>query len=1022
MNDMLADVALNFTLKRIVFVNSANHAYSEIMLDEHLALFGANNAGKTASLAATKLMLYPETDFTYCDKKFQFKGKAGAYSKEDSYEFYFPSDSSFLAMEIENDLGSSCVVLYRAGNYRYYRVFLPLPYEAVRPLFWNSDTHNFADDISINKLLAFNKQHNGIHVNDDKRLVELMYHNFARDDSRYCIVPLSDNNKNAVNAFRNIYQMAFDAGTGESDSLADAIATLVEMKRSRPQEKMSADLVSLEEKYHQLVKKGKELQVLSNNKERYKHIKNQFESLNKQSTQLGKCYAILSHQLTQQKNSYSSQYEQASKAFIEAQREHQQLSSQYDDLQAQQNRLEGILTQLEATINVTNQQIMTAEQVLSEHQQTDADVLRGLLTGKLDQLIAEQKALSNAEQTSQMLAALIRQNNQNQEHLLKQQAKADNMHSLLLNQLPAHTADVLVSLNRDFATIAVTITDEQQRTIQAFADMFSTDSPQLIFAQAVLPNTPVSPYDASQQAEQLRLEIKGLKDKIAETEEQIKALNVTIADGSGESRRQRLAIIDTQVATLASHIEALKRYDVAQIDIGAHRDKLAEQTKAQQDVVDQRSAIEEQKQQAGQRLQMTRAQKVQLEERSSKFEFYETGLSRIAKATGKPYYSEADIRRLTTEYEAEHAGDGLTLSDEIMHELTRQADSLITERADIKVMIESFIKDVPNERIDAFTVIQDLAQLGEVVEAYNTSFTTLDYQQSMQSKQISEHNNIISNQLKEIADAHQLLTDSIATINKEINSHKISNLDQVRLKLHRHADFNHVYKLYQSYDVTQTKLMGPEFYQSLISYVDKHANKRTGLLKMRDIISKISFEYQKPDGTTTDKSQSGGTTSTITASIIAILLGRIFMPNSSFKMPIIIDEIGDLDDSNTKTIIDCIGQHGFSAFCATPTQRTSVCQSVKRWVHVDYNVLEHAPQVADCVLNIMPEAINYWGEQPDIDNELPMSSETVVNKTLSKDTDAKDTGVNETSKMTAGNKDDGDKLSNDGLMRQANVD
>ena len=58
MTDMLADETLNYILKRIVFVNSANHAYSEIRLDNHLALFGANNAGKTASLAATKLMLY----------------------------------------------------------------------------------------------------------------------------------------------------------------------------------------------------------------------------------------------------------------------------------------------------------------------------------------------------------------------------------------------------------------------------------------------------------------------------------------------------------------------------------------------------------------------------------------------------------------------------------------------------------------------------------------------------------------------------------------------------------------------------------------------------------------------------------------------------------------------------------------------------------------------------------------------------------------------------------------------------
>ncbi|MBM3006655.1 hypothetical protein, partial [Escherichia coli] len=97
-NDRFLDeMGEDYILKRMGYVNYANHGYSEILLDEHLAMFADNNAGKTASLAGTKLLLYPEVNFNQCESKFKFEGKSGLFSKEDSYEFYFPDARSFVA-------------------------------------------------------------------------------------------------------------------------------------------------------------------------------------------------------------------------------------------------------------------------------------------------------------------------------------------------------------------------------------------------------------------------------------------------------------------------------------------------------------------------------------------------------------------------------------------------------------------------------------------------------------------------------------------------------------------------------------------------------------------------------------------------------------------------------------------------------------------------------------------------------------------------------------------------------------
>lgn len=70
------DFRLNYSLNKIVLVNSASHAYSEIPIDEPLVLLGKNNRGKTSSLAATKLILYPEVNFNNCESKFNFTNKA----------------------------------------------------------------------------------------------------------------------------------------------------------------------------------------------------------------------------------------------------------------------------------------------------------------------------------------------------------------------------------------------------------------------------------------------------------------------------------------------------------------------------------------------------------------------------------------------------------------------------------------------------------------------------------------------------------------------------------------------------------------------------------------------------------------------------------------------------------------------------------------------------------------------------------------------------------------------------------
>lgn len=959
MTNTLEGFTLDYQLKRVAFVNSASHYYSEIMLDNHLALFGDNNAGKTASLAALKLMLYPETDFTECFKKFKFQGKTGKYSTEDSYNFYFPCDQSFLIMEIESNNEASCIVLYRAKGYKYNRWFIPASYDEVRPLFFDEQSKELSDDLSVAKLSAFAKQYKqSIEVTDSKKLVELMYGNVGREDSRYCIVPLMENNKNAVNAFRNIFQMAFDSGSEAGESLAEAIATLIEMKHSRREEKLSADLSQLAQEYQSLVQRGEELVVLSNNHDAYNNLSKSMAVLDELETAISNEYAVLNKHFITQSESYSGNYAQINQEWLMVNKQIKDQQEQMRVLDSERSVVLGAISTISAGIEDNQRFINIAEQVMSEHNQTDAHSLQIELSKKLTALNEELAALDNEQATAGMLEGLIKEQNIKKNDLRRASGKSDNIDSLMLGRFSQNTSAVLASINKDFTDLSAELSDDAEQVLMDFADLFETKDGMLAIGGEVLANTPSLSYSLSEQKTKIDGDIKNITEQLTALDARIKAINVTLRDTSGESRRERIIEVSNQIETLKTQVEALKRHDIALMDIKSSTVKLEEKQAIVQERLDSIEAIKNDLVALEQSARAIGAKRNEIQNQNEQFEYYETELKRIRNTLE---VKDVDVDALID------SGFNPTLNAATLRTLGGKLNKLIEVKADFLPRARLFIEAVPNERIDRFKELHRLSEVKAAISSYSTSFSTLQLQKNRQAIDISSHNRIVGSQLKEISDAHRILETSVRDINNELNGHKISNLEKVSLRLHLHSDFEHVYKLSQNYDLSQDKLMGSDFYQSLLSYVQKHANKRTGLLKMKDIIKNITFEYLDATGAVTDKPQSGGTTSTITASIISILLKRIFMVNTTFKMPIVIDEVAALDGTNTSMIVDCINEHGFSAFCATPLRSTVVCQAVGRWVTIDYNHVD--PNVSliwpGCVLRILPSSIGILGVKPE---------------------------------------------------------
>ena len=202
----------------------------------------------------------------------------------------------------------------------------------------------------------------------------------------------------------------------------------------------------------------------------------------------------------------------------------------------------------------------------------------------------------------------------------------------------------------------------------------------------------------------------------------------------------------------------------------------------------------------------------------------------------------------------------------------------------------------------------------------------------------------------------------VREINTELNNQKISNLSEITLNLEIHPAFESLLNTLDKHDIEDASLLDDSFYSTLANFVNKFFDKRKKRLKMKDIIESITYEYTLQEtGKRIKKSQSGGTSSTVTAFILSVLLNRITPSYVTLKMPIIVDEISTLDLKNTKATIKQISEHGFSIFCATPTYSGYISSKVGRWITIGRSVVQ-APVVQGCYINLLPKDIETFGE------------------------------------------------------------
>nr|WP_305908089.1 hypothetical protein [Methylomarinum sp. Ch1-1]MDP4520895.1 hypothetical protein [Methylomarinum sp. Ch1-1] len=936
-------------------------------IDRHCALFGRNNLGKTSLLNALKLHLFPEISFNDCKGKFAFKSSKGElYSSEDSYSYYFPSDSSFLILEAENIHGPFCLILFKSNSsFGYQRLALPCAYDEIRGQFWDIDNTEINNglgspvaDLGIPKILALYQQYKaaGAVILKTKKDIKdkLFSHSpLQRAKGRYCLVPLKEGGmERELSAFRQLMNFTFEIAKTDTKGLTDTFATIIESGKINTQDKLHQDLQVIMDDYNELRQSQDKLKAIANYRDDFSQLQTMHQRRNEQRQAFAATFAAYDVCLRNTETECRRLVGQLEPEVDRLYASQQRLGQQDIELQKQHSELGGQLK----TLNKDSQQLKLAveqfENIHNQYPEASLIELRKLLQDREEALKQKIDHLQDNQQAIAALSAKVGvQKSKNAERSRKKQA-LEQYQQLLVSQLDEHSAAVLSNLNRQFAELIVDVDGRQRETIERFADLFSIEANGLNFLGAAFGSEPVK--SPQQFKEQLQGELVQLDQALLQLDREILELQ-KIASASGDAQQQQLQQAEQ---------ERIKIHEQLLIVNGIESTRQQQQARTVE--------IEELENARGQLEKDRERIQVELEQNRSE---HAAGKEKLLALHKRLKEATALIQRLqslkppeanTAEFKSV---DSVTAAD--LSELEGERAKLVKLKEGLDENINIFVQcghfHLPVEI--AYSSYSD-EQQEAILVALNNTFVALPHQLETLQSRVIEHNKMTGAKISELTGNRSHIRAFINKVNKQFEHYPVSNLQDIRVEIELDPRFEELIDELEQTNLNTTDIHDDALYQRLNAFCEDFFTgvRDNRILEMGKIIKNVKYSYRKAHrDQREDKDQSTGTNALINCTLLTILLGDLLAQDSKLTLPVIFDEFTALDEYNQRTAIKAAGEHGFALFCASPTDTAEVVSVVDYYIHLDdfhVNTLYDASGERDVVFHHFQERLYQETERP----------------------------------------------------------
>ena len=945
------DLASEYKIHELIFINSGSNYYARLPVDSHAALLSGNNSGKTSTLSALKLFLLPEINFKDCKTKFAFASGGKYYSNIDSYQYYFPSTESYIICNASNPKQNFCWVLYRTTDFGYERIAVPKAYDDIEHLFWNADSpknenagqHQPNIHVSdIKKQLT--KKYAGKVFNDRKTIGEAIYtRTSAMDDhSRFSLLPMVKKFSDAsVDTVRALLGMAFSLGDASTTTLPSAIGSIIDgMGMSvvkKNDDGIFLDIDNALDEWKQLKETDSYLKKVAVYRDKWLLLKtenNRYQDLRK-SLQCDFASATLTvHGAVE---SYKQQIEEISSKSKTAEAELNHFASEY-------NMTKGTYEQIRSDLKAVKDQIASLEEKLIKadfvrnrlrpfcpaDDTTDEAVLKAI-RNELKLCETEIQSLKNQGQaiaSMNRLNSSIKENEGNLSKLKNALDKLNSGHSFL-DSLSKHAASVLLSINNNFSQLDLNINEQQCGTVEAFANLFCQDDQNISFCGSVMGQTPFRPHNKEEACADIQNRISELESELKGDREQLRKLNQNAALSPQEQSR-KLKECEEDFGELQDEkgiIEGFGSYKKLLAEGLEKRDLLQAQFEEQEiaygKVQDKRFTLRSAHNQLKEQEQT-----LSLPLRSASDFLNE--LKRIAVGSSKML--DVDVVLMEQQnshketYQPERTRNAIETLHKNLHE-TLSSRQRASETLQL-LLTHGIVTSTPEERNAFITQKQAFeshyADLQAVYENFDSSMES--YRQ-----RLKDHNNHAAITAGMIEKVKGVVESFVDKINQELSGYSISNLDNVELVAELHPQYVNMARTLGLVANKTDSLLTEDFYNQISAFQKQFYIQRSGKVDIAKIIQKVTYRFNR-NGKKEEIPQSNGTNCMVNAVLLALLLKHMIPEDLSLSMPVIFDEVGSLDERNLREVLKVMEEHGLVLFAANP-EPTGVIASVLSVYH-----------------------------------------------------------------------------------------
>jgi len=959
-------------INHISLFNSASYAFFEENFNQHLLLTGNNNVGKTTILNALQFVLLPETNLKNFKNKFTISsdGKK-TYTSEETFKYYFPSENSYIIVEINNGIKTFCLIVHRgkiSNNYDFQRILVELPFKEIKKRLISKDRENNTELSSISKedliknLKEQTKKESKVYkeIKAKKDIIEWFLN--TRKDNRkndFCVIPLKDTTNETIKGFSTLFKSLYNITSMTKEDKIKFISDIVETRQLDNSKIADFDLKDYIEKIKEFKKTREKIDILSNNQNIYEEIMQLSEDI-KDNYSILKNLALNIYKSTNDNILVIDKtVEKFKETKIELVKEKEELELSKEEIQkkiTEQKEDAAIITSklLESKNNIKTLSNYIYKYLEDKFEVYSSKPLENLIKEvkeENDFYIQMKKIFTNELNIKKEdLETILKEiNNYKDLDVLKKQ-KEDIQYKINLKQKEVKELEEKISslsfveeecfskeektiLNSVFNSYFINnsvekLSKEEIEELKRFIKLFEIKNNLISFGELKINVETVNNTNTKDllrnTKESLEIELEELvkqRDSIQKSEEKDVELILLELNNQKETKEEELEELEEYLHTIKNLIPINQKIEELEEQKNSLIESIKIKERKKSDISSDIERNISELQDYNKEFSTTLFEKEKLEKVKEKLELYDNF----------EFYFNTPINNLKIEREITIGTEDKEL-ERYLHSLNEfnkmisRSNQIMSKYVNYKLFDNEFSIEVLNlyqnddeEGKEAFE---------KMLSYLRTLYESLEQEKNHLDINIHDLNIEINNDVQKLTELTRGIERFSKEINKEFENIQISDLGGVRFKISINSKLSKILKNIDNNFDTEG-LSNEKSLIDLQNYIGDISND-SNRITTKDLISDIDYVILNyiGDGVLREvkESQSNGTETLINLIFITILFRGIFKSGYFMKLLIPLDESSKVDNKNGETLLNTMGKNNCkivgAAPIATPEQLT----------------------------------------------------------------------------------------------------